>query len=428
MNPPILQVALDLVETDRALRIAEAAVAGGADWLEAGTPLIKSEGMAAVTALAKAFPGKTIVADMKTADTGAIEVEMAAKAGASVVCVLGSADDEVIAESVRAGAKYGVKIMTDLLNVSDPPARARVLETLGVDIIAVHTGIDQQMTGKNPLDVLTQIIGTVSVQIAIAGGIDAAIASEAVRIGADIVIVGGWIVRASDVTGSAREIRSSLDNPGPGGWQPPDKESEIRKIFSMVSAPHVTDAMHRKGAMHGLFPLCPGTKATGRAVTVQTIGGDWAKPVEAINTAGEGDFLVISNDEVTSVAPWGELATLSAKNRGVTGVVIDGAVRDVDDIRKMNFPLWAKATVPNAGEPKGFGEINAEIRCAGQTVRPGDWIVADESGVVVIPKERAYEVARRALEVKKTEDRIRAEIRDGSTLAEVMNLLRWEKQ
>lgn len=428
MSPPILQVALDLVETDRALRIAEDAVTGGADWLEAGTPLIKSEGMAAVTALAKAFPEKTIVADMKTADTGAIEVEMAAKAGAAVVCILGSADDEVIAESVRAGAKYGVKIMTDLLNVADPPVRARELEALGVDIIAVHTGIDQQMTGKNPLDVLNQIIGTVSVKIAIAGGIDAAIASEAVRTGADIVIVGGWIVRASDVTGSAREIRSSLDNPGPGGWQPPDQESEIRKIFTMVSAPHVTDAMHRKGAMHGIFPLCPGTKATGRAVTVQTIGGDWAKPVEAINAAGEGDFLVISNDEVTSVAPWGELATLSAKNRGVTGVVIDGAVRDVDDIRKMNFPLWAKATVPNAGEPKGFGEINAEIRCAGQTVRPGDWIVADESGVVVVPKERAYEVARRALEVKKTEDRIRAEIRDGSTLAEVMNLLRWEKQ
>ena len=428
MNPPILQVALDLVETDRALRIAGDAVAGGADWLEAGTPLIKSEGVAAVTALAKAFPGRTIVADMKTADTGAIEVEMAAKAGAAVVCVLGSADDDVIAEAVRAGAKYGVKIMTDLLNVADPSARARELETLGVDIIAVHTGIDQQMTGKNPLDILTQIKGLVSLPVAVAGGIDAAIAGEAVRLGAEIVIVGGWIVRSADVTGSAREIRTSLDNPVTGGWQPSDQESEIRRIFSQVSAPHVTDAMHRKGAMYGIFSLCPGTKAVGKAVTVQTIGGDWAKPVEAINVAGEGDFLVISNDQVTDVAPWGELATLSARNRGVTGVVIDGAVRDVDDIRKMNFPLWAKATVPNAGEPKGFGEINAEIRCAGQTVRPGDWIVADESGVVVVPKERGYEVARRALEVKKTEDRIRAEIREGSTLAQVMNLLRWEKR
>jgi 3-hexulose-6-phosphate synthase / 6-phospho-3-hexuloisomerase len=428
MSPPILQVALDLVETDRALRIAQDAIAGGADWLEAGTPLIKSEGMAAVTALAKAFPGRTIVADMKTADTGAIEVEMAAKAGAGVVCVLGSADDEVITESVRAGIKYGVRIMADLLNVTDQQTRAKELEALGVNIVAIHTGIDQQMTGKNPLEVLTSIAESVLIPVAVAGGIDAAMAGEAVRRGAAIVIVGGWIVRAADVTGSAKEIRSSLDQPVPGGWQPPDQESEIRRIFTLVSAPHVTDAMHRKGAMHGLFPLCPGTKATGRAVTVQTIGGDWAKPVEAINEAGIGDFLVINNDQATDVAPWGELATLSAKNRGVAGVVIDGAVRDVDDIRKMNFPLWAKATVPNAGEPKGFGEINAEIRCAGQTVRPGDWIVADESGVVVVPRERAYEVARRALEVKKTEDRIRAEIRAGSTLAEVGNLLRWEKR
>ncbi len=428
MNPPILQVALDLVETDRALRIAQEAVAGGADWLEAGTPLIKSEGMAAVTALATAFPGKTIVADMKTADTGAIEVEMAAKAGAGIVCVLGAADDEVIAESVRAGAKYGVRIMTDLLSIPDPVKRAKELEALGVDIIAVHTGIDQQMTGRDPLEVLTSISGAVSIPLAVAGGIDARAAAAAVRLGARIVIVGGWIIRSADVTGSAREIRQSLDKPGEGAWQPPDQEREIRSIFSAVSAPNVTDAMHRKGSMHGLFPLCPGTKAVGRAVTVHTIGGDWAKPVEAINKATKGDVLVINNDQVTDTAPWGELATLSAKNQGITGVIIDGAVRDVDDIRKMNFPLWAKATVPNAGEPKGFGEINAEIRCAGQTVRPGDWIVADESGVVVVPRERAYEIARRALEVKKSEERIRAEIRGGSTLSAVMNLLRWEKR
>ena len=63
----------------------------------------------------------------------------------------------------------------------------------------------------------------------------------------------------------------------------------------------------------------------------------------------------------------------------------------------MNFPVFATATAPNAGDPKGLGEINAEITCCGREVRPGDWIVADESGVVVVPRERAYEVARRAM-------------------------------
>lgn len=78
--------------------------------------------------------------------------------------------------------------------------------------------------------------------------------------------------------------------------------------------------------------------------------------------------------------------------------------------------------------PRVFGEINAEIRCAGQYVKPGDWIVGDESGVVVVPRERAYEVARRALEVRRNEDRIREEIHRGSTLSKVADLIRWEKR
>jgi 3-hexulose-6-phosphate synthase / 6-phospho-3-hexuloisomerase len=88
MTPPILQVALDLLEISRAIQIAEESVAGGGDWIEAGTPLIKSEGMMAISRLREKFPDTCIVADMKISDTGALEVEMAAKAGASVVCVL----------------------------------------------------------------------------------------------------------------------------------------------------------------------------------------------------------------------------------------------------------------------------------------------------------------------------------------------------
>ncbi|MCD6237689.1 MAG: orotidine 5'-phosphate decarboxylase, partial [Thermoplasmata archaeon] len=97
----ILQVALDLINAHRALQIAKEAVDGGADWVEAGTPLIKSEGMEVVRKLKQSFPEKTIVADMKTMDTGAVETEMAAKAGADVVCILGASDDETIKDSLR---------------------------------------------------------------------------------------------------------------------------------------------------------------------------------------------------------------------------------------------------------------------------------------------------------------------------------------
>jgi 3-hexulose-6-phosphate synthase/6-phospho-3-hexuloisomerase len=428
MRKPILHVALDLLDLPRALQIAEEAVAGGAEWIEAGTPLIKSEGMDAIRALREAFPRHTIVADMKVADTGWLEVEMAAKAGASVVCILADADDPVIEEAVRAARQYGVRLMADLLNAGDPVARAQQLEALGVDYINAHVGIDQQMIGKDSIELLSRIAGSVAVPVAVAGGLAAETAGQAVRYGASIIIVGGAIVRSADPAASARRIREAIDSPEIRPVREESQDEAIRRLLAGLAAPRVTDAMHRQGAMRDIVSICGDVHMVGRAVTVQTLAGDWAKPVEAIDVAGEGDVLVINNGGATHVAPWGELATLSCINRKIAGVVIDGAVRDVDDIRKLQFPVFATATVPNAGEPKGLGEINCEISCCGQQVRPGDWIVGDESGVVVIPKERASEVARRAVEVAKTEDRIREEIRRGSTLSAVTELLKWEKK
>lgn len=428
MKRPVLQVALDLTELTRALQIAKEAVRGGADWIEAGTPLIKSEGMQAVRTLKVQFPDHMIVADMKIADTGALEVEMAAKAGANIVCILADADDSVIAEAVRAARLYGVQLMADLINTPDPVPRAKQMESMGIDIIVAHVGIDQQMMGKSSIDLLAAITGEVTVPVAVAGGLDAVTAAQAVQHGAVMVIVGGAIVRSADVTGSTAAIRMSIDNPSLQPVQKGSLDDRIREIFFRVSSPNVSDAMHRKGAMEGIISICGDVKMVGRAVTVQTFAGDWAKPVEAIDLASPGDVIVINNDSVTRVAPWGELATISCIKKGIAGVVIDGAVRDVDDIRKTKFPTFAKAIVPNAGEPKGFGEINAEIQCAGQVVNSGDWIIGDENGVVVVPKERAYEIARRALEVRKNEERIREEIRRGSTLSQVAELIKWEKK
>jgi 3-hexulose-6-phosphate synthase / 6-phospho-3-hexuloisomerase len=428
MNHPILQVALDLLDLDRALQIARESLDGGADWIEAGTPLIKSEGMQAIRAIRKQFPESIIVADMKVADTGSLEVEMAAKAGASIICILADADDSVVGEAIRAAHQYGVRIMADLINVPDPVPRAIQLESFGVDIICAHVGIDQQMTGKDSLTLLTTLSGRIHIPIAVAGGLDAERAGDAVKSGAEIVIVGGNIVRSADVTGSTRKIRNEMNSPELTNHKKRSVLEETRFLLMQVSAPNVTDAMHRKGAMTGIISVCGNVKMVGRAVTVQTFAGDWAKPVEAIDIADKNEVIVINNDGGIHVAPWGELATLSCVKKGIAGVVIDGAVRDIDDIRAMKFPLFAKAVVPNAGEPKGLGEINAEISCCGQTVHPGDWIIGDESGVVVIPAERAYEIARRSLEVRKNEERIREEIRRGSTLSEVAHLIKWEKK
>jgi 3-hexulose-6-phosphate synthase/6-phospho-3-hexuloisomerase len=417
---------MDLLELDRSIQIAKEAVLGGADWIEAGTPLIKSEGMDSVREMKKALPGTKIVADMKTVDTGAMEVEMAAKAGADIVALLAASDNSTVEDALRAARKYGVQIMMDLLTVPDPVGRSRELEELGVDYICVHVGIDQQMTGKDTIDFLKQIVKEVKTPVAAAGGMDAASAADAVASGAAIVIVGGSIVRSANVTESARKIRESIDVAQASTTPKMSLEEEIVSLLRSVSSSNISDAMHRKGAMRGIHPLIPGKKIVGKAITVQTFAGDWAKPVEAIDLAGPGDVLVIYNGS-NSIAPWGGLATLSCKIRGIEGVVVDGAVRDLQEIRPMDYPLFSSDVVPNAGDPKGMGEINSEIVCGGQTVRPGDYIVGDDSGVVVIPKERAYEIARRAKEVEKTENRLFEEISRGKTLSQVVSLQKWEK-
>src|SRR5919199_979744 len=147
----ILQVALDVYNLQRALELGAEAVAGGADWVEAGTPLIKSEGLNAVRDLKKAFPDKTIVADMKVMDTGGLETEMAIKAGAGVVTILGVSDDGTIREAVEAARKYGGQIMVDLIGVVDKPRRAKEAEALGAHLIGLHVGIDEQMRGFSPV-------------------------------------------------------------------------------------------------------------------------------------------------------------------------------------------------------------------------------------------------------------------------------------
>ena len=419
-------MALDILDLDRSIQIAKEAVSGGADWIEAGTPLIKSEGMDAVREMKKALPTVRIVADMKTVDTGAMEVEMAAKAGADIVAMLASSDNSTIEDALRAARKYGVQIMMDLLTVSDPVKRSRELEALGVDYICVHVGIDQQMTGRDTIDFLREIVKEVKTPVAAAGGIDARTGAEAVASGAAIVIVGGSIVRSAEVTASAKKIREAIDNAQAVAGPKVSREEEMIAIFREVSTSNISDAMHRKGAMRGILPVNLGVKIVGRAVTVQTFAGDWAKPVEAIDLAGPGDVLVVYNGS-NFIAPWGGLATLSCKMKGIEGAVIDGAVRDVDEIRAMKYPVFSSGITPNAGDPKGMGEINSEINCAGQMVKPGDYIVGDECGVVVIPKERAYEIARRAKEVEKTESRLYEEIRRGSTLSQVIKLKKWEK-
>ncbi len=426
-----LQLALDQVDLHRALRAAAEAVRGGVAILEVGTPLLKAEGLDAVRAVREAHPHVEIVCDGKTMDAGRLELEAAAKAGASMGTVLGVASDSTILECVEAGTNYGIRILVDLLGCEDPVARARFAEEAGADAVNVHCPIDEQVRGGDPFETLRAVRAAVSIPVTVAGGITARTAPEAVAAGADVIIVGGAITKARDAEDATRELIEAMRTGVAGRSEVAERissEQDLQRTFTEVSTPNVSDAMHRAPCWSGLIATAPGVRIAGKAVTCRTMPGDWAKPVEAIDTCSPGDVLVIDAGGVPP-AIWGELATHSALNRGLAGVVVLGAIRDTADIRRLGLPVFARAVSANAGEPKGFGEIGVALRVDGIECRPGDWIVADDDGVLVVPQKKAVEVANRAMYCLEAENRIRAEIRaDGQTLAQVADLYKWEKK
>lgn len=428
---PTIQLALDFLELERALKVAREATQAGNIWLEAGTPLIKAEGLDAVRTLRREFPNCTIVADMKTMDVGRIEMEAAAKAGAHVAHVLGAASDSTIKECIEAGKNYGIRIAVDLLEVKDYVARAKQVEEWGASHVSLHTPIDDQMIGKTPFEKVREVAKAVSIPIAVAGGLNSETAVEALLAGGSIIVIGGAITKATDAKKATADIMRSLETKEKIATELFKRKdiSEIRSILEKVSTPNISDAMHRGGAIPGISPVLINSdkKMIGPAVTVRTYPGDWAKPVEAIDVAKPGEVLVI---DCGGQAPaiWGELATNSAMVKELSGVVVNGAVRDVPEIRRMGFHAFSKMITPNAGEPKGLGEINVPLNINGVKVYPGDWIVGDQDGVVCIPQEKLVEIANRAMDVLERENRLRGEIlNEKSSLAKVAYLLRWEK-
>jgi 3-hexulose-6-phosphate synthase/6-phospho-3-hexuloisomerase len=345
------------------------------------------------------------------------------------VDVLGAASDATIRECIQAGKNYGANVVVDLIAVEDPVSRGKQIEDFGADYITVHCSIDEQMEGKDPFENLRRLAEAVSLPVGVAGGINSETAALALEAGASIVIVGGAITKAVNPSEATSDIKKAMEE----GIAIPTKlfkrgsEAEIRNILEQVSAANLSDALHRGGVLQGIRPLFQGIRMVGRAVTVRTYPGDWAKPVQAIDIAEKGDVIVVDAGGV-GPAIWGELATHSAIQKGVAGIVIDGAIRDTYDIAQLKFPAFTRLIMPNAGEPKGFGEIGIPIMAGNQKVENGDWILGDDDGVVVLPRSIATEYGNRSMDVLEKENRIREEIKEGSTLSKVTELLRWEKQ
>ena len=193
------------------------------------------------------------------------------------------------------------------------------------------------------------------------------------------------------------------------------------------------DSLNLKGATWGVRPQWPCPKIAGRAVTMKIKPAGLQQPTQHLGTAPieaarPGDVIVIDNGGKLEFSCWGGLLALSAKLKGVSGVVIDGASRDIDEARELEFPVYARSVVPMTARNRVVQEsYNQEIQFAGVQCHPGDLVLADGSGIIIIAKEKENDVVSAAEAIYAKEQEMAAGIRKGYSGLEMLEKLGYEQ-
>lgn len=205
-----------------------------------------------------------------------------------------------------------------------------------------------------------------------------------------------------------------------------DLRAKFDKVLQSFSATAIfADVQYRMGVMDSGIKPAFRAKITGQAVTVQLSKGDLVDPLKALEMGQEGDVIVVDagGDPNTSVC--GGLMGGLAINRGIRGMIIDGAGRDTDELEHINWPIWTRAITPRGTHTMFSGRkeelsINVPIQCGSVLVNPGDFIVADLMGVTVIPLEKAREIVTLAQEQAEREEETRMWVEEGKTVEDLL--------
>lgn len=196
--------------------------------------------------------------------------------------------------------------------------------------------------------------------------------------------------------------------------------NELLEAYKDQSSATVHEAMGRRGAMdHTIKSIARGMKIVGCALTVRCHAGDNIMLIKAISMAKTGDVIVADMGRIQDAGPFGEVLATECVMHGMAGLIVTGSVRDSKEIIEMGFPVFASNLSISGTAKATLGTINHPISCGGEVVRPGDLILGDDDGVVVIPPDEAWNILMAANERTKKEANIKERILAGESLFDI---------